>query len=209
MTYDRNPPNETKRRSIGIILTTRTPLKHPRRPIPKRRPPPASPVLLPRRDEAAILLHRLANEPRRGLLLSLWPPSRCPLRLAPRRSRRQEKHPLLHLWPGHLPRARASPGEAVSINLNHRPRHQVKPHRRPLHLRVPPQTLVPPLRLHLRLLLRLQALTVLEDGRGPCLDSRQGSSRRPTVVLATLKAETCGSPPPRRRRKGSPRRMAT
>ena len=102
----------------------------------------------------------------------------------------------------------SSPGEAASINLDHHPRHQVKPRRRHLHLRVPPQTLVPPLRLHLRLLLCPRALTVLEDDRSPCLDSRQGSSRRPSAALAPLKAETCGSAHPRKRRKGSPRRMA-
>ena len=44
-------------------------------------------------------------------------------------------------------RARANPGEAASINSNHRPRHQVKPHRRPLQLCVAPQTLVPPFTL--------------------------------------------------------------
>jgi len=102
----------------------------------------------------------------------------------------------------------SSPGEAASINLDHHPRHQVKPRRRHLHLRVPPQTLVPPLRLHLRLLLCPRALTVLEDDRSPCLDSRQGSSRRPSAVLAPLKAETRGSAQPRKRRKGNPRRMA-
>ena len=88
--------------------------------------------------------------------------------------------PLLHLWPSHHRplQARESSGEAASTNLNHRLRHQVKPHRRRLYLRVPLQTLVPRLRPPLQLPFRLRALTVLEDGRGPCLDCRQGSSRR-------------------------------
>ena len=92
-----NLPNETKRRSKGIILTTRTQHKHPRRTILTRQPP-QPPVLLPK---AAIRLHRLANEPRRGLLLFQLP-SRCLLRPAPRCSRRPETRPLLHLWPSHL-----------------------------------------------------------------------------------------------------------
>ena len=103
-------------------------------------------------------------------------------------------------------RARANPGEAASINSNHRPRHQVKPHRRPLHHCVAPQTLVPPLRPHLHPPLRLRALTVLEDSRGACLDSRRGSSRQPPVVVASRKAATGGSAQPKRRtrRKVSP-----
>jgi len=44
---------------------------------------------------------------------------------------------------------------------------------------IPPRTPVPRLRPHPHLPLRLRVLTVLEDGRGPCFDSRQGSSRRP------------------------------
>ena len=86
--------------------------------------------------------HCLENKPRRGL----QPPRRHPRRPAPPRcGRRPETHPLLHLWPIHIRplRARASLGQAVSINLNHRSRQQVKPHRRHHHLRVPP--LVPSL----------------------------------------------------------------
>ena len=58
-----------------------------------------------------------------------------------------------------------------------------------LHLRVLSQTLVPPLRPHLHPPLRLGALTVLEDGRGPGLDPRRGSLRRPSVVLASCVME--------------------
>ena len=103
-------------------------------------------------------------------------------------------------------RARANPGEAASINSNHRPRHQVKPHRWPLHLCVAPQTLVSPLRPHLHPPLRLRALTVLEDSCGACLDSRRGSSRQPPVVVASRKAATGGSAQQKRRtrRKVSP-----
>ena len=156
--------------------SSRTPLKHPRRTNPKRRslplPPPA---LLRRRNKVVIRLHHLAKEPRRGPRppLPVLPPRRRPLRLALRRGRRPETHPQLHLWPSHhrpLTPLR-SPGEAASINLNHRPRHQVKPH---------PQTLVPPLlRPHMHLPLRLRALVVLEDACGPCLKSHRDSSRRP------------------------------
>ena len=112
-----NLPNETKTRSKGITLTTRTQHKHPRRTILTKQPP-QPPVLLPK---AAIRLHRLANEPRRRLLLFQLP-SRCLFRPAPRCSRRPKTRPLLHLWPSHLHplRARASPGEAASINLDHR-----------------------------------------------------------------------------------------
>ena len=87
---------------------------------------------------------------------------------------------------------------AASINRNHRPRHQVKPHQRPLHLQVPPQTLVHPLCPYLHLPLRLRALAVLEDDRGPCFDSRRGSSRWPSVVLASRNAATGGSAQPKK-----------
>ena len=80
--------------------------------------------------------------------------------------RRPETHLLLHLWPSQIRplRARASLGEAASINSL--ANYQVKPHRRPLHLRVLSQTLVPLLRPHLHPPLCLRALTVLKDDRG-------------------------------------------
>jgi hypothetical protein len=66
-----------------------------------------------------------------------------------------------------------------------------------------PESLVlPPLRPLLRLSLRLRDSDgVLEDGRGPCLDSRLSSSRRPSVVLASQMAATGGSARPKRRRR--------
>jgi len=141
----------------------------------KKRPPPL-PVLLPRLNKAAIRPHRLANEPRRAL----QSPKRRSLRLALRRNRRPETHLLLHLWPSRLRslRARSSPGGTASTSPNRRPRHQVMLHRRPLDLRVPAETLVPPLNPHLHLPLRLRALTVLEDGRGRCMGSHRGSLKR-------------------------------
>ena len=202
--------NGTKRRSKGIILTTRTLLGYPRRTIPKRRPPQPL-VLPPWRNKAAFRPHRLADEPRRGLQPPLQPPRRVPLGLAPRHSRKLEMHPPLHLWPSHLRplRARSSPGKPTSINLNHRPRHQGEPHRRRLHLRVPHRVwyldharTCP----HLHLPLHLRALTVLEDGWGQCLESRRGSSGRPCVVLGSRKAASGGSAQPKgRKRRGGGR----
>jgi len=66
-------------------------LKHPRRTIPKRRPPPP-PVLIPRRKRQRV--DRIAWQTSCGEGCSA--PRRRPLRLAPRRSRRPETHPLLH-----------------------------------------------------------------------------------------------------------------
>jgi len=94
--------------------------------VPARRPNPQS-ARRPRQCD----LHprwsweRKEHSPDGGLHLPSW----RPLSLALRRSQRLGTHPLLHLSPSHHRplRARASPGEAASINPNHRPRHQVKP----------------------------------------------------------------------------------
>ena len=81
---------------------------------------------------------------------------------------------------------------AANLNRNHRPRHQGTLRRQPLHLRVLPQTLAPTLHPSPHLPLRLQALMVLKDGHGPCLDSRRGSSGWPSVVPTSRKAATGG-----------------
>ncbi len=160
----------------------------------------------------------LGNEPRGGP--QLQPRRRRPLSLAPRRSRSPETHPPLHPRPSHrqpLP-ARASPGgAAASSHPNRRPRRPVKPHRW-LPLRVPRRTPVP-VRPRLLPLLRLRrrALTVLGDGRGPCLVSRRGSLKRRSAGLASPRAAAGASAPERKKKKkkrrrkgrgrGSPRRM--
>ena len=58
----RNLPTAAKIQSKGIIFIVRMPSKHQRRLIPKRRPP-LPPVLLPRRNKAAIQPDHLANDP--------------------------------------------------------------------------------------------------------------------------------------------------
>ena len=184
------------------------PLKHPTRTNPKRGPQ-LPPVLLPRRNKATVRPHRLANEPQRGLK---------PLRRRPLHDAAGDRKHIRCSTCGQaisLLRARASPDEATNINFNPRPRHQVMPHRRRLHLRVPhrlwyldyARTCTPPPPSCACALWRFRKTVAVRAW--PRVEAVR---KRPAVVLAPRKATTGGHAQPRRRRrrkrrKGCPRRM--
>ena len=179
------------------------PLKHPTRTNPKRRPQ-LPPVLLPRRNKAAVRPHRLVNEPQRGLK----PPRRRPLRDAAG----DRKHIRCSTCGQaiSLLRARASLDEATGINFN--PVHAIRsyhidgafifefPHR--LWYLDYARTCTPPCACALWRFWKtvaVRAWTRVEAVR-----------KRPAVVvvLAPRKATTGGHAQPRRRRRRKRRKGA-
>ena len=102
------------------------------------------------------------------------------------------------------PVAKPSPSSPSKGKSGRGSKHQLKPSSTSpgQATSTPPPSSSPPFRLrpHLRLLVHLRTLMALKDGRGRCLDSRQGSSRRPSVMPKAV--ETGGSAQPKGEREG-------
>ena len=116
-----------RRRSKGIVLATKTPLKHPRRTIPQRRRRCCF-----RGGIKGQFNHAACQTRREEAAATDAAGQKASAQTGSRRGRRPETHLLLHLWSSQICplRARATLGETASINslANYRSCHQVRPH---------------------------------------------------------------------------------